>query len=81
MRLNVLERGQRLADRLKFWLVRLVSGHRVPDVVKTVLYRPEFFGHAMREWTQAVMRGASPWSVGERALLAAFTSRLNRCPF
>jgi len=28
-----------------------------------------------------VMRGPSPWSVGERELFAAVTSRLNQCVF
>jgi len=28
-----------------------------------------------------VMRGPSPWSVGERELFAAFVSRLNQCVF
>jgi len=27
------------------------------------------------------MRGPSTWSVGERELFAAFTSRLNQCVF
>jgi hypothetical protein len=27
------------------------------------------------------MRGPSEWRVGERELFAAFTSRLNQCPF
>jgi len=27
------------------------------------------------------MRGPSPWSVGERELFAAVTSRLNQCVF
>jgi len=58
-----------------------VSMRRVPDVVKTLFYRPEFFGGPMCDWTQAVMRGPSPWSVGERELFAAFTSRLNQCLF
>ena len=81
MRLRAVEHRHRLSQRLKLLLIRLVTGRRVPDVVKTLLYRPEFFGRAMCEWTQAVMRGPSPWSVGERELFAAFTSRLNRCVF
>jgi hypothetical protein len=81
MRLAAVDRGHRLPQRLKLALIRVVSGRRVPDVVKTLLYRPEFFGRAMCEWTQAVMRGPSPWSVGERELFAAFTSRLNQCVF
>ena len=81
MRLRAVEHGHRLAQRLKLMLIRVVSRRRVPDVVKTILYRPEFWGRPMCEWTQAVMRGPSPWSVGERELFAAFTSRLNKCLF
>jgi hypothetical protein len=81
MRLRAVEHRHRLAQRLKLTLIRLVSGRRVPDVVKTLLYRPEFFGRAMCDWTQGVMRGPSEWSVGERELFAAFTSRLNQCVF
>ena len=81
MRLRAVEHRHRLPQRLKLTLIRLVSRRRVPDVVKTLLYRPEFFGRAMCEWTQVVMRGPSAWSVGERELFAAFTSRLNQCVF
>jgi len=81
MRLRAVEHRHRLPQRLKLMLIRLVSARRVPDVVKTLLYRPEFFGRPMRAWTQAVMRGPSTWSVGERELFAAFTSRLNQCLF
>ena len=34
-----------------------------------------------RPGTQAVMRGPSEWSIGERELFAAFVSRLNQCDF
>ena len=81
MRLSKVEHGHRFRDRLKLILIRLLSRRRVPDVVKTILYRPEFWGWPMCEWTQAVMRGSSEWSVGERELFAAFTSRLNQCVF
>ena len=81
MRLHTVEHRHRLPEKLKLGLIRLVSRRRVPDVVKTLMYRPEFFGRAQAEWTQAVMRGPSPWSVGERELFAAFTSRLNECVF
>ena len=78
MRLRAIKRGRGLPQRLKLLLIRVVSGRRL---VKSLLFRPEFFGRAMGEWTQAVMRGPSPWSVGERELFAAFTSRRNNCPF
>lgn len=81
MRLAQVARGHRLPERIKLLLIRVLSGRRVPDVVRTLLYRPEFFGRAMCAWTQAVMRGPSPWSVGERELFAAFTSARNNCPF
>lgn len=81
MRLRTVERGHRLHERIKIWLIRLVGRRRVPDVVKTIFYRPELLGGPLTDWTQAVMRGPSPWTVGERELFAAFTSRLNQCVF
>jgi hypothetical protein len=81
MRVRAIDHRHRLPQKLKLGLIRLISGRRVPDVVKTLLYRPEFFGAPQCAWTQAVMRGPSEWSVGERELFAAFTSRLNKCVF
>lgn len=81
MRLRNVESGHRLPQKLKLRLIRLLSGFEPPDVLKTILYRPEFFGRPISELTQLVMRGPSAWSVGERELFAAFVSRLNQCPF
>ena len=81
MRLASVEHGHRLQQKLVMMLIRVVSRARVPDIVRTLFYRPEFFGRPMSAWTHAVMRGPSEWSVGERELFAAFTSRLNECRF
>jgi hypothetical protein len=81
MRLARVEHRHRFKEKLKLGLIRVLSGRRVPDVVKTLMYRPEFFGQHMSAWTQAVLRGPSRWSVGERELFAAFTSKLNQCLF
>lgn len=83
MRLDVFRQGKGLRARALMRMIRLVS--RDPshpqDIIKTVLYRPEFFGKPYFALVQASMRGPSEWSVGERELMAAFTSRLNECAF
>jgi hypothetical protein len=81
MRLRALDSGHRWPTRLLFALIRLASGHRAPDVVKTLRYRPEFFGERMSALFQHVMRGPSPWSIGDRELMAAYVSRANTCEF
>jgi hypothetical protein len=81
MRLPTVARGRRLRDRLLFGLVRLVSGHRAPDVVRTLRYAPDVFGRPMNVAFQRAMRGPSAWSVGERELFAALVSSRNQCVF
>ena len=81
MRLGNVGRGDRLSARLLYGIVRIASGFRAADVVRTLEYRPHFFGRPHSTHTQAVMRGPSEWSVGERELFAAFVSRLNQCLF
>jgi hypothetical protein len=81
MRLARVRTAHRLPQKLVLGLIRLTTGFRAPDIVRTLFYRPELFGRAMSAWTQQVMRGPSAWSVGERELFAAFASRLNQCPF
>lgn len=81
MRISAIESPRRLSDRLLFALIRVVSGHRAPDVVRTLHYRPELFGRPIKELFQAVMRGPSEWSIGERELFAAWVSKKNECEF
>jgi hypothetical protein len=81
MRVPSIERGERLADRVLYRIVRVVSGHPMPDVVRTIRYRPRQFGAPFNELIQAVMRGPSDWTVGERELFAAYVSKKNECEF
>jgi hypothetical protein len=81
MRLGVLDHGHPLKTKALFVLIHLVSGHRAPDVVKTLRYRPDFFGGPMGRVFQEGMRGPSAWSVGDRELMAAFISKTNACEF
>ena len=81
MRLRNVARGDRFSVRVLYGIVRAVSGFRAPDVVRTLQYRRYLFGRPHSAHTQAVMRGTSEWSVGERELFAAFVSRLNQCLF
>jgi hypothetical protein len=81
MRLQQVEAGHRLPQRLMLRAMRLATRMEPPDVVKTSLYRHEFFGKHYGDVVHRVMRGPSEWAVGERELFAAFTSQLNQCPF
>ena len=80
MRLKKVHSGHRFPDKALLGFIKLVRGH-APGVVRTLRYRKEYFGRPFSELTQQVMRGPSPWSVGERELFAAFVSRLNQCVF
>ena len=81
MRLETVAHGHTLGKKLVMVIIRLTSGFRAPDVVRTLLYRGKFFGRPQSKLTQAVMRGPSDWAVGERELFAAFVSSLNHCVF
>jgi alkylhydroperoxidase family enzyme len=56
------------------------SGARVPGILHLFAFKPEATEHLER-FSQAVMRDPSPLSAGFRELIAAFTSKLNHCPF
>ena len=81
MRLAVLDSGHAFKWKALFVVIRLMSRQRVPDVVKTLTYRPEFFGTPMNVCFQEAMRGPPPWSVGDRELMAAYVSKINECEF
>lgn len=56
------------------------AGLPVPGILHLFNYKPDR-AQVLAEFTQAVMRGPSPLSVGERELIAAFTSRVRDCEF
>jgi hypothetical protein len=81
VRLKKVDRGHTLGNRIKLRVMRLIMGTQPPDIVRTLLYRPELWGDPMNRITQAVMRGSSAWSVADRELFAAFVSSRNQCVF
>ena len=81
MRLVILDSGHSLATKALFAFIRTVSRQPVLDVVKLVKYRADFYGSPMQAVTQEAMRGPSPWSVGDRELMAAFVAKTNQCEF
>jgi uncharacterized peroxidase-related enzyme len=81
MRLDILNRGYSPATKLLFAVIRLFSGHPVPDAAKLVFYRPDFYGGRAKEFTHEAMRGPSAWSVADRELMAAYVSNVNESAF
>ena len=81
MRLAILDNGHGFGTKALFAFIRTVSRQPTPEVVKLVMYRPDFFGTHMKEVTHEAMRGPSPWSVGDRELMAAFVSKMNDSEF
>jgi uncharacterized peroxidase-related enzyme len=81
MRLDILNRGYGPGTKLLFALIRLMSGHPVPDAAKLVFYRPDFYGARAKEFTHEAMRGPSAWTVGDRELMAAYVSKVNDSAF
>jgi hypothetical protein len=81
VRLKRVEHGHRLKEKLMLGMIGLINRRRAPDILRALFYRPELLGRPISAWTQAVMRGPSDWSVSERELFAAFTSKLNQCVF
>ena len=81
MRLAKLDTGHSLPNKALLAIIRVLSKFPAPDVVKTMRYRPEFFGGQMSPVFQEVMRGPSEWSIADRELMATYVSKTNECEF
>jgi uncharacterized peroxidase-related enzyme len=81
MRLEILNSGYSAITKMLFAVIGAVSRYPLPDAAKLIFYRPEFYGSPMKKFTQKAMRGPSAWSVGDRELMAAYVSDLNKCTF
>ncbi|MCE9578688.1 MAG: hypothetical protein K8W52_36520 [Deltaproteobacteria bacterium] len=81
MRLAKVSHGHTFKKRMLLRFIRLVSRKEPPDVVKTLLYRPEFYGKPFSHLLQIALRGPSYWTVGERELFAAMTAKIEACHF
>ena len=81
MRLDNLDTGQRGPARFFLLMASKASGAEMADVVKTFLYRPDFFGSAISKLSAEAMRGPSFWTAGEREYIALRTARLFKIPY
>jgi uncharacterized peroxidase-related enzyme len=81
MKLARIERGTDVAAKIKMAVVAVLMRERVPDIARMLMYRPEFFGKPLTAYIQALLRGASEWTIGERELFASFVSHCNDCAY
>jgi len=82
MRLKVIETDhRRLKHRVMFKIMPLLMRVDVPDVLKVLTFRPEYFGDRFSPLVQSALRGDSEWSPAQRELFAAFTARVHECKF
>lgn len=81
MRLPEIDHGDGFASGLLIGFISIVLGMRLPDAARVAFYHKDFFSTPMGAWTQATMRGPSPWSVGERELMAAMVAKWNSSAF
>jgi hypothetical protein len=81
MRLAKLRSGHGWLRKLQFKLMSRAVGFPPSDVIRTLTYRPKFFGDAFSSIVQSVLRGPSFWTVAERELFAGYVSARNQCMF
>lgn len=63
MRVPTVSRSRTLKGRLVSFVIAKTGNGYVPDVVRTLLHRPDLFGKAMGEAFQDAMRRPSDWQV------------------
>lgn len=80
MRLEILDCGHGVLQKMQLWVLRAVSGRALGPVLM-MSYRRNFFGKHLARCLQEGLRQAREWSVGEVETFAAFVSNLNRCRF
>ncbi|MGH3478044.1 MAG: carboxymuconolactone decarboxylase family protein [Pseudonocardiaceae bacterium] len=80
MRLAVLDTGHDRPAALTLRLMARLTRSDPPEIVSVGCYRHRFFGTPFFDLVQDLMRGKSSWTVGERELFAAHTSKTNECP-
>ncbi len=76
-----MESGYGFRQKLLLSLIYAFSLSDVADVARIFMYRSEFFGKQFCLLAQATLRGESEWTIGERELFGAFTSKLNQCVY
>jgi AhpD family alkylhydroperoxidase len=81
MRLSVLESGHRRRAKLFLTTTSILSRVDSPDIVKLLLYRPDFLARPLLDLTAPAMRGHSYWTAAEREYLAMCTAQWHQCPF
>jgi hypothetical protein len=81
MRLDALDHGHTLRKKALFAMIRVMTRRPVPDIMKMLMYRPDFFGTPMRALVHTAMRGPSEWTVAEREMMASYVSKANECEF
>ena len=83
MRLKNVEQGHGPHQRMLLEKMQAMRGKAlpIPDVIRTLLYRPELFGNPFSFCLEEAIHKPSELSVGERELFATFVSSKNQCSF
>jgi len=76
-----MERGTDVAAKIKIAVVGVLMRERTPDIARMFMYRPAYFGKPLTAYIQALLRGPSEWTIGERELFASFVSHCNDCAY